>query len=406
MKKISLAAVLLFCLVTPFMMTYRLSSGETPYWLFGLVFLFLLSYLGLDLISLRKKERLRSILLWLIIVLVIGGASWSAILVRHRASPTYQIHDITLQLEEAVRFFLQGQNPYATTYFGTFLEDWHFSDTVVNPALYHFVMMPWYLLFSLPFRFLSVSLLGFWDGRMPLLFLFFFLLILAWCLFKKKRHLFLTLLAFNPATLGYLLEGRSDVFMFAFLFGALFFLAKKRYPLAGASLALAFATKQSVWPIFPFYCLFIWLKSKKDWWKTTHRLLPFALVFGLIALPFLFWDGTAFLNSTVFYLSGSTPHSYPISGYGWGMVLSQLGIIQDLQTYYPFWLWQAAACVPLLIILGRWLIKSASIWRLVVSYGIFTLVFWYFSRYFNNSHLGYLSMVFLTAWGFGENEKD
>lgn len=408
MKKLSLSSVLVFCLVAPFIMTYRISSGETPYWLFGIIFALLLGYLSLDFVFFKQREKLKSILTWLIIILVIGSGIGTAIIVRHQTAPIYNVHDIILQQEAAIRFFLDGKNPYAVNYFGTPLEGWHYSETELNPALFHFVMMPWYLLFSLPFYFLSISLFGFFDGRMPLLFLFGTLLVLAWRLMKSKhqsRHLFLILLAFNPATLGYFLEGRADIFMFAFLFGALCLLKKKRYALAGIPMALAFATKQSSWPIFPFYFAFLWLKNKKDLRQTVKNILPFALVFGLIVLPFFFWDPKAFLDSTLFYLTGSTTHSYPISGYGWGMVLQQFGFIKDIHPYYPFWIWQVVVCLPLAIVLLRWLAKSAAVWRLVACYGVFTFVFWYFSRYFNNSHLGYLSMIFLTTWAFKENEE-
>lgn len=407
--RIELASVLLLALVVPFIMTYRIGPGETPYLLFGLIFGLLLANLttGLWGWPKAKREKARSFLSWLIIITVIGSASLSAIIVRHRTSPIYQVHDMVLQQEAAIRFLLQGKNPYATSYFGTLLEQWHYSDTEVNPALFHFVMMPWYLLFSLPFYFASISLFSFFDGRLPLVFLFLGLLILAWRLLRsegEKQRLFLSLLAFNPATLGYFLEGRADVFMFAFLFWAWYLLEKKRYGLAGIPLALALATKQSAWPVFPFYFGFLWLRNKKNWAKAIKDLLPFVFSFAAVVLPFALWNFGTFWESTVAYLAGSSLHSYPVSGYGWGMVLGQLGVIRETGSYYPFWIWQAAVCLPLMTVLLRWLAKSPVVWRLVFSYGVFTFVFWYFSRYFNNSHIGYLSMVFLTAY-FWPKEK-
>lgn len=400
MKKISLSAVLLFALVVPFIMTYRIGPGETPYWLFGIIFGLLFSFLAI--------EKLKSIIWWLIVVLVIGSASYSAILVRHRTAPVYQVHDIILQQEAAIRFLLQGRNPYAVTYFNTPLESWHYSDTEVNPALFHFVMMPWYLLFALPFYFLSLPLFGFFDARFPLIFLFAVLLILAWRLLKKdfeQRRLFLTLLAFNPATLGYFLEGRSDVFAFTFLFLSWYWLTAERYALASVPLALALATKQSIWPILPLYLAFVWLKARKNWRETVKLVLPLFLTFGIVVLPFFFWQPRAFLESTVFYLNGSAEHSYPVAGYGWGMVLHQWGFIKDLHNYYPFWLWQAIFGLPLLVVLIRWLVKKPSVDKLIVAYGFLTMAFWYFSRYFNNSHLGYLSMVFISAYFWPKNGK-
>jgi len=262
-------------------------------------------------------------------------------------------------------------------------------------------MMPWYLLFSLPFYFLAMPILGYFDGRIPLFTLFVALLVLAWKLlvrYRERKYLFLILLAFNPATLGYFLEGRSDIFAFTFLFGAWFMLEKGRYFLAGIPLALAFATKQSIWPIFPFYLVFLWWASGKKLMATARNFLSFVVVFGLVVGPFFIWDPKAFWESTVLYLSGAALNSYPISGYGWGMVLNQLGIIKNLTVYYPFWIWQAAVGLPLALFLIRWLARRPSVSRLIICYGVFTFVFWYFSRYFNNSHLAYLSTVFITAY--------
>jgi uncharacterized membrane protein len=406
MKNIKLDSVLLFALVIPFIMSYRIGPGDTPYWLFGLIFLGLFFYLCLDLLKIKEKIYyfLKSLVLWFLIVGVIGGAFVSAIIVRHETHPIYKIHDIVIQQESAIRFLLDGKNPYSVNYFGTPLEQWHYSDLEENPALYHFVMEPFYLIFALPFYFLSNITFGYFDGRIPLLFLFFSLLILAWFLLKNngKKLLFIILLAFNPAMLPYVLEGRSDIFMFAFLFAGLFLLHKKRFFWAGVLIALAFAVKQSVWPIFPFYLAFIYFKTKnlKD---TLKSVLPFAITFILIILPFFLWDQKAFLDSTVFYLSGNVTHSYPISGYGLGALLNQFGFIKDVNQYYPFVIWQIIIGLPLMGYLIFYLMRNPVVSRLILIYGIFLFVFWYLSRYFNNSHLGYLSVVIISAY-FWPNE--
>lgn len=410
MKKLRLDSILLFALTIPFIMNYRIGPGETPYWLFGFIFLSLLLYGILDIVRLSEKlySRLKQISLWVIIFTVIGSAFSAAIIVRHNTAPTYMVHDIILQQESAIRFLLDGKNPYATTYFGTPLEQWHYSTTDVNPALYHFVMQPFYLLFALPFYAISIGLFGFFDARFPLLFLFAFILFIGAKVVKQQeqKRLFLILLAFNPATLPHLIEGRSDVFMFAFLFFGLFLLYKKRYMLSGIPIALAFATKQSAWPLFPFYIAFLYFKTK-SLSKTAKSLMPFSATFIAIVLPFFLWDKKAFLDSTVFYLSGSAPHSYPISGYGIGRILNELGFITDLKQYYPFHLWQLVIGIPLFVVLLRYLQRGAYVSRLILVYGIFLFVFWYLSRYFNNSHLGYLSMIFITAYFWlDEGPKD
>ena len=408
MKKISLDSILLFAMLIPFIMTYRISPNDTPYWLFGLIFLGLLSYIVLDIFKLSENIifKFKQIILWLLIFGVIGSAIFSAIVVRHKTHPVYMIHDIIIQQEAAIRFLLHGRNPYATTYFDTPLASWHYSDKEVNPALYHFVMEPFYLLFAMPFYLVSSRLFGFFDGRIPLFFLFFAILLMAGRLVKdkSKKLLFVILLAFNPAMLGYTLEGRSDIFMYAFLFLGFYLLNNKRYFLAGVPIALAFAVKQSAWPILPFYFAFIYFKNKNIS-KTLRDLLSFAITFIAIILPFFMWNAKGFLDSTLFYLSGNTPHGYPISGYGLGMVLYQMGIIKDVNQYYPFQIWQIILGIPLAVILIKNLKNNLNVSRLVLVYGIFLFVFWYLSRYFNNSHLGYLSVVFITAYFWPEQDK-
>lgn len=408
MIALKLDSILLFILVIPFIMSFRIGPGETPYVFFGAIFLLLLSYVVLDLVKIKEKSKffLKQIVLWSVIVSVIGSAFISAIIVRHQTHPIYMIHDIILQQESAIRFLLDGKNPYATTYFGTPLEQWNYSPSEVNPALYHFVMQPMYLLFALPFYFVSNHTIGYFDGRIPLLTLFLFVLVVGHILIKdkQKRLEFLTLMAFNPAMLPYTLEGRSDMFLFGFLFFSLFLLYKTKYFMGVIVMALAFAVKQSVWPLLPFFVAFLYFKTE-DLKKTAFYTLIFLVTFFVIISPFLFWDTKAFLDSTVFYLSGNTPNSYPVSGYGIGKVLQSFGAIKDIHQYYPFHVWQLIIGLPVLVMLLVYLKKSPSVKRLVFVYTVFLFVFWYLSRYFNNSHLGFLSVLFITIYFFPEDNK-
>lgn len=402
---IKLDSIILFALVIPYIMSVRISPGETPFWLFGFLFLSLLSYVAIDLIKIKETLflKIKNILLFSIIAVTILASFSSAIIVRHQTHPIYNVHDIVIQQESAIRYLLDGKNPYSENYFNTPLEQWNYSDKEINPALYHFVMEPFYLIFALPFYFLSNHTIGYFDGRIPLLFLFFSTIAISFFLIKNqdKKRLFLILYTFNPATLNYMLEGRSDIFMFAFLFLGLFLITKEKYLFSGIPIALAFAVKQSVWPFFPFYAAFIYFKTK-NLKKTLQNLVPFFAVFALIILPFYFWNSKAFVDSTINYLSGNTQHSYPISGYGFGRVLNEIGIIKDLKAYYPFTVWQIVIGLPLLVFLLNFLKKSLNINRLILCYTIFLFVYWYFSRYFHNSHLGYLSMLFITAYFWPE----
>lgn len=408
MKNLTLDSILIFALLIPFVMTYRISPSDTPYWLFGLIFLGLLSYISLDLFFKFKSSilnKIKLLLFWILVLSTIGSAFYSAIIVRHQTSPVYNVHDIIIQQEVAIRYLLHGKNPYSETYFGTPLEEWNYSETEINPALYHFVMQPFYLVFSIPFYLLTTRTIDFFDGRIPLLFLFIVSLITIQKLVKEsnKKLLFMTLFAFNPGTLGYLLEGRDDMFMFSFFLLAIFFIHKNKNVFGNILMGFAFAVKQSIWPIFPFYFAYTYFKNK-NFRKTLYELLPFAVTFLVITLPFILWNAKAYFDSTILYLSGNAADSYPIAGYGFGKFLNQLGFIKDVHYYYPFWIWQAVVGLPILVALIIWLKKENSIQRLILSYAIFLFVFWYFSRYFNNSHLGYISTVLLTAYFWPKNE--
>lgn len=405
---IKLDSLLAFVLIIPFVLSHGIWPRVTSYWFFTLIFIALILLIVLDFKKLPDKiyEKSKNIILWSLIVSIISGAFLSEIILRHESLPIFRIHDIVLQQEASIRYLLVGKNPYVENYFNTPLEQWNYSPTEKNPALYHYVMQPFYTLFAMPFSFVSGRLIGYFDGRIPLLFLFFSILIFAHHLVKdgERKRSFLLLIAFNPAMLSYTIEGRSDFFMLGFLFPALFFLFKSRIFLSSVFLALAFAVKQSVWPILPFYIGYLWFKEK-DSQKLLKTIGVFAGTFGIIVLPFFFWDPKAFIDSTILYLSGNTEHAYPISGYGFGMLLNQFGIIKNTKDNFPFIIFQILICAPLLFYLINYLRKKNSVKTLILVYTIFLSIFWYFSRYFNNSHIAYISILITMAYFWPQQDE-
>ncbi len=156
--------------------------------------------------------------------------------------------------------------------------------------------------------------------------------------------------------------------------------------------------------MFPLYAGFIYFNSSRNILLTIKRLLSFFTIFIGITIPFFLWNPKAFVDSTILYLAGNTEHSYPISGYGFGMLLHQFGFIKDLNSAYPFLLWQIVIVVPSLIVLFYYLKKQHNVRMLILTYGVLTFIYWYFSRYFNNSHLGYLTLIFLAAYFWPVND--
>ncbi len=401
-----LDSILLFAFAIPIVMKYRILPVEgTPYWLFGILFFLLVancvvSFYPEILGKFRKHlGNMKIAFMVATIGIVLGGSMWTSIVDRAKTAPALGVHDIILQQEAAMRYLIVGKNPYKETYFGTPVESFHYGELgkdAVNPALFHFVMPPWYVVFPFVFYYPATHLLGFFDGRMALIFAMGMLLVSLWYWYRDKAiaRTAIILSALSPSVVDYFIEGRSDIFALSWLMASLVLLRYRRYMWSGVMLALAILSKQTIWFIVPFYTVYVWLKvpHKKVFWQAGFISIMIGIAF---VLPFLVWDTKAFVDSVLLYLTGNTPNSYPISGYGLGMLLYDAGIIPDIHAYYPFIIWQVAISLPLLILLLRWIFKKPTEATLVVSYAIFLTVYWYLSRYFNNSHLGYLSMVFV-----------
>lgn len=404
----SLDALLLYALTIPIVMKYRILPVEgTPYWLFGILFALLTFNVGIsiypDFLGRLKKriELIKQVVFFAVIIIVLGGVTITAMVDRARVAPVYGVHDIILQQEAAMRYLLVGKNPYKETYFGTPVESFNYDEPgnteATNPALYHFVMPPWYVLFPFSLYYSVRPVVGFFDGRFASLFAMIGLLSILWVWFRplSLARAAITLTAFSPAVFDYFLEGRSDVFALFWLVASLYLLDRKQFIWSSVMLGLACMSKQTTWFILPFYAVFLWVTQKSRTRTLIHAMCITGSVIVFLCLPFLLWDPNAFVQSVVFYLSGNAAHSYPVSGYGLSMVLRELGVIGDIHAYYPFVLWQAIFGLPVLAVLLIWIKKTPSMSRIFIAYGVFLTVIWYMSRYFNNSHVAYISMIFV-----------
>lgn len=411
-------AVLLAVLALPLPFSYRiLPVDPTPYWLFSIIYILVFGNIVFSLLAsqINKKlfEKVQTAVVCIVIMLTVGAALVTSIINRGKNAPggPNEVHDIILQLESGIGFLAQGKNPYYETYFQTPLAQWEYRELgniAVNPALYNFVMPPWYLISSYPIWTLSHRTLGYFDGREILVFTFIGTLIVLWKWTNNKRiaRLGIILFTFAPGAVNFFIEGRSDSFALFWFLLALYFLEKKRLLVSAALFGLALVSKQTIWFAAPFYLGYIWFSNKRPGLPMLKVLIAIGIVAGGILLPFLLWDAGAYVRSTVFYLSGNSPHSYPVSGYGLGMVLYGFGIIRDIHAYYPFVLWQAALGIPTALWACWYIRQKPSIHRLLFGYSFFLLIIWYTSRYFNNSHVLFLSTLFLLggvkAWDEGE----
>lgn len=374
----------------------------TPYILFGMLFFCLIGFSLLSVFSPKSPKfmLMRSILLWVSIGISLGGASITAIVDRHATAPIWGTHDIILQQEAAIRYLTQKKNPYKETYFGTPVEMFRYEEIgnpkATNPALYHFVMPPGYLLLPLPFYWLANRLFGYFDGRMVLVMLMIGSLVVLSRWFKKKDigEVAMILTALSPAAVDYFIEGRSDLFALAFLIGALYFFKKPTVYVATLFFSLAMLSKQTMWFAMPLYLAQLYTFYRKDWKQIMLHVLFMAIIGSIFVGPFLVWNAQAFLDSVIFYLSSGGATGYPVSGYGLSMILYSLKVIKGLHDYYPFLLWQGVFGLPTIVVSIWFFLKKPSHSRFLLGFALTLFSIWYTSRYFNNSHVAVVAGLF------------
>ena len=112
------------------------------------------------------------VMLTVFLVVVLPTVSW--MMIRQATNPWQHIIDGGLQTEEAIKYLLQGKNPYTEDYIGTPLVNWFHPIEGVeeNPALYHNVYLPFSFLFSVPFYLVVKNVTGWYDQRLVYLLLF------------------------------------------------------------------------------------------------------------------------------------------------------------------------------------------------------------------------------------------
>lgn len=408
-----ITSVLTFAFAFPIVMRYRLwPVAGTPYWLFGILFALLLTGILVPYFrSVRNRQsgrtsdrapspdRLRIILVC-VLTITVGGTMMTAIVDRHRVAPVYGVHDVLLQQEAAMRFLLENRNPYRETYFGTFMEEFNYDELgndAVNPALYHFLMPPWYLLSPFVVYVPAVRILGFFDGRMVSLLLTAGLVIV---LFRWFRHadlgnLAVVLTVLAPAVFDYLIEGRSDIYPLFWLILSLALADRKRFLVGAIAYGLAFSSKQTAMFAYPFFLLLTYVRSGRSLRQTVIAFIVSGAVIAGLTLPFLMWNPNAFIDSVIRFPAGSTTPNFPVSGYGLGMILFSLGVIRDIHDQYPFFVWQAVIGIPVLVLFLKMNLSKAPVSGVLVGYATTLFAVWYTSRYFNNNHLGFLSTLYI-----------
>lgn len=347
----------------------------------------------------RKIFIIKAGIIFLIFTISISKSMFAAINMRHLRPKTYPVHDNPVQIEQAARYLYQGKNPYSQDYRGIGME----KSWPQNPAVYHVVTMPFYLVFSAIVLYVVNLLTGYFDERIVHILIFVPVVYLMWKHSQKDNNLllFLILFFFNPFFIHFFIGGRSDVFAYSLMFYCFFALFNKKYFLASLFFGLAFVSKQSSWlfaPLF-FYYLFLQNKGKlgreKLRWVLGKTWVFFAVTAIFIA-PFLIWDTPSFLDDIYRFPAGSLKTSFPIMGFGFSSILRETRFLKS-DAYFPFQYLQLLLGVPTLLMCARYLKNNLRLDVLINTYAIFLFVFWFFSRFFLDNYIGFILMLFLTA---------
>ncbi len=275
----------------------------------------------------RPMLTLKYLLLLTCIALLVGTGVYKSAMFRHETAPWRYIQDNALQEEIAVERLLDGQNPYAIDFLETDLERWSWNPPTydfkgtepplsyeVNPALYHVAYLPFSILAHLPFRALSVALIGWYDARLLYFATYLASLTLGACMVRghQLRLSWLAGVGLNPLLAFFVVEGRGDSVSLFLIALTLCLVQRNRAGWSAVALGLACATRHQVWFLVPFWMLYLYLDRREQGSAVgeaqrmvARHTAAAATVALLVILPFFAADPASFVDDTVGYLSGS-----------------------------------------------------------------------------------------------------
>lgn len=355
----------------------------------------------------EKVYRLKQVLIWLAVLLLVVTPTLKMVLLRQESGPGSYSHDGgVIQTELVVDYFLQGRNPYSENYTNTPLVSWGIAE--FRTAVYHYPYLPWTFVFSTPFALLSRALMGWYDQRFVYLFLFLLTLALVPGLTGGRNWRALALLmivGLNPIMGVEIIFGANDVFVLAWVMLA-FWLWRRGFPRSALFVyGLACASKPTAWLLAPFWA-WVLVREEVHGWRDVPRLLPRMAVrawpallsFALLVLPYVLWDPWAFYDDVWRWAAGVGQTSYQIWGWGASNFVLALGWVGSRKDYWPFWMPELLVGVPLLAWLLTRQMRRNTLVAAAWHYGVFFLAVIYVSRFLNENYLGYILPVLAVGW--------
>lgn len=316
-------------------------------------------------------------------------------------------HDGLLQLESAVERLLHGQPIYGVDWSNTPMAATGWSLTPgTNPALHHLAYYPLTVLVGIPFRVLTGAIGVPFDYRIVLIAFAILGLtaILSLPISLDRRFLVVTGIDASPLITLYLWSGRTDIEFLAVVLLSLTLLARGHPTWSAGVLGVAVALKPFAWVAVPFFLLVILIR-----WRAHHSRVEVVASLGALAivpavtiLPFFIANPTAFWTDTVLYTSGGIPDAYPIAGYGFGAMLYALHVIAHNTDRFPFTIFQLAAAIPVLSLMGRAFIRRPTIGFWMAGYAVLLFAVTFFARFFNDNYAAVVVTLLLCVLPLGD----
>ena len=392
----------------------------------GLLLLYLLADFFGDERRAATVHRLKLILLYGIIGLLIFGKTILLINLRELRGPASYSHDGgVIQTEVTIAYFLAGLNPYVEDYVDTPMAEWGFSE--YRTALYHYPYLPWTFVFATPFALVSQTLLGWFDVRLVYLLMFAVMLALVPKLVTRPREqlIAVAVLGLNPIGGVSLIFGENDPFVLAWLVVGLWLLRSSRAAdgqlspraalLGSAALGLACASKPTAWFLAPFWLLYLlrdrwgaqFIPALATWPGHLLALLrrgwSLPLVAGLLIGPWFIWNPDAMIDDVWRWSAGVGPTGYQIWGWGASNYVLALGWVSSRFDYWPFIIPGAIITLPLLLGLLWRQSRHNTLPTLLYGYVVLLLAFFYVSRFLQPNYLGFLLGVLALALTMDED---
>lgn len=314
------------------------------------------------------------------------------------------VHDGAVQSEEAAKFLIQGENPYAVDYrrtpFGAFGNN--LGPQYDNVAWTHYAYPPANFLLTAPFLWLH-RVVPWSDSRT--LYTLAFLAVAALLVSTqstwpgRSRMVLLTL--GNPLIWMYAIVGFNDILMALGIIGTAVAAHRQKWIWSGITFGLAVGTKQTAWLMIPLWLLwlgFMYRQKKISRTQLGRTVAAGAITGGIFLLPFFFWSPADFYDDLIRYVSGTIPLSYPVSGmtlqqyfYIWRFIPSPLSPTPTLAL-------EAAVGLPVLALVGRWIKRRPTAGTWLAAGIVLSLSMLLVNRYFNENYVSGLIAIGVAAY--------